>query len=890
MRTFLLTIVLSLTAALSAQSYAFLTWTVAEGLPTNDVTAIAESDEGLLFVATNGGGLARFDGDEFLPVEDFPGFSVHTITNNGRGELEVTTNKGNFNFPTFDHRLQAIRGENETRRIALDEKDAQLKARLQSLNPSLPPIKAAVKTPEGFLAGTHRGLYLIDERGLVLVHYTAPSNLPGTSVRALLNDRQGRTWIATDGGLARMVPTGIRHLPRGENGPAGRRVSALSPGTDGSLWLGLGREGIQRYDSAGFSRPPIDDPTRGANITSITPTPDGRTYIATNGRGIAVLDDSLRVERLTARSGLPDDRILSVLPADSGRVWAVSYDQGIGLLRFVDSTFNVQSFGADEGVPLTNFTAAAGLPGGKGVLLGSNLGNLYRWQPGTDTEVFGTTNGLPAAPITALALRRETQLWVAVAGRGVFYTDLRMAELRFAPLPSRFGNLPSSINQILAPTAVAEVWLGTDRNLARIFLDANGRPDHHRVYGRAEGFPVAETLAATNDNGQLWFGTTDGLVGLTPDNADGYLAPPPTFFEDINLFYESIDSEDFTVKKGVPEFFADNNHLNFRFLAVDLTYPDRVRYQWRLRPYEREWSPASPEAAVRYAGLAAGRYDFEVRATTDGGKTWGKPAEFAFSIATPFWRQTWIWGLIALAGILVLVGGFYSFYRRIQAGEARKRRQLEAQNQLLTLEQKALQLQMNPHFIFNALNGIRGLVDGQHDTEARAQIGRFAKLMRGILNNSRRETIPLSEEISTLTDYLEMERFCQPFDFTYAITPPVGIDTDEVNMPSMLLQPFLENAVLHGLSSLQDRAGHISVTFLMRGRRMQCKVTDNGIGRAAAARRKADHPTSHKSVALDVTQQRLKAMKGRMDVRDVVVAGGEVEGTEVELFFPVETW
>jgi len=162
--------------------------------------------------------------------------------------------------------------------------------------------------------------------------------------------------------------------------------------------------------------------------------------------------------------------------------------------------------------------------------------------------------------------------------------------------------------------------------------------------------------------------------------------------------------------------------------------------------------------------------------------------------------------------------------------------------------------------------------------------------MRGILNNSRRETIPLSEEISTLTDYLEMERFCQPFDFTYTITPPTGIDTEEVSMPSMLLQPFLENAVLHGLSSLEGRAGHISLVFTMRGRGMQCKVIDNGVGRAAAAQLKADRPTSHKSVALDVTRQRLKAMKGRMDVRDVPGPASEVVGTEVALFFPVETW
>jgi len=371
------------------------------------------------------------------------------------------------------------------------------------------PITASLRLPDGnLLAGTGEGLYLLSSDGAIIKRYTAPENLPGTrvrdkrsgpsksfGVRALLKDRQNRVWIGTNGGLVRMVPSGLRQV-------SNREITAIAPAKNGGLWLGQSRDGIFTFnDSSGLQRPPIEDPTRGNRITAIIKDSLGHTFFSTDRRGITALNDTLGVERLTSRSGLPDDRILAVLPADSGRVWAISYDQGLGKIGFQDSTFIVQSFGPDEGVPLTNFTSALRLPQGS-LLLGDRLGNIYRWRAGDTNTIFGTDNGLPRGPITALALRRETQLWVAVGGHGLYYTDLRMSDLRFAPLPARLGKLPTTIQTVFAPENRPEIWLGTDRNLIRLYLDRDGRPDWFRIYGRAEGFPVAAVTNALADNGK----------------------------------------------------------------------------------------------------------------------------------------------------------------------------------------------------------------------------------------------------------------------------------------------------------------------------------------------------------------------------------------------------
>ncbi len=308
----------------------------------------------------------------------------------------------------------------------------------------------------------------------------------------------------------------------------------------------------------------------------------------------------------------------------------------------------------------------------------------------------------------------------------------------------------------------------------------------------------------------------------------------------------------------------------------------------------------SDRTSARYAGLPSGSYHFEVAATTDGGKTFSEPTVFSFEIATPTWRAPWFLGLVALVGSGFLIALFAGSARRIRREEARKRQELEARNTVLELEQKALRLQMNPHFIFNALNGIRGLIDGEHDAEARQQISRFATLMRGILNNSRSASITLAEEVKVLDGYLDMERFCQPFDFTYTIELPEGPDPEEVGLPPMLIQPFVENAVLHGLSGRKS-AGHLSVSFRaavpnIAGRAprfgwMQCFIQDDGVGRAAAAVRNRERSPGHQSVAMDVTRERLRAMGGSMVVEDLTHPDGTPAGTRIILIFPfTENW
>ena len=937
MRT-LLSLILLLTAALPplpAQPHGFLTWSVEDGLPQSQVTALAEDERGYLWVGTNGGGVARFDGADFKTfgvadglADNFvrglslgPGGALYVLTRRGLavmhpdsagfdvqfvedgdgrlfganagavrwGQMRWNPDMDGPVFSTIDavHSLERIQ---DGWRVTVGDN------LFQQDGPDLPLRNGNV------LVGTRtQGVFLNNQRGEPIAHYTEQAgDLPHDHILSLLQDRQGRAWIGTSGGgLVRMIPTGLRYFDSSD-GLAGNRVYALHAGAGGRLWVGASQKGIQYRDETGFRSPPIEDPTRGAKITSITQDGGGRTYFATDGRGVIMLDSN-RVRRLNRRAGLASEYNLKLIPTGDSSILVVSYSQGINQATYFPardsfSITTLEDAAARDGgyQPTTpaagSLSLASAIMGPENtLLLGTTTGQIHqRAVVGLfNTRVFTEESGLPPGRISAMALRLETQLWVAVQGYGLYYTDLRVASPRFFPLPSSFRGVSTNIFQLAVDPARPALWLGTERGLTRLYLNADGQPDYFRNYGRAEGFLGGETTrgAVTTDSlGRLWFGTLNGLVRYEEDRSDLYLAPPPTSLERVNLYYEAVAPDDYEAKAGVPHFSAGNNHFQFRFIAVDLTYPDRLRYRFRLKGEEADWSPLTDERAVRYAGLGAGRYTFMVEATTDGGKTFGEAAEYTFEIAAPLFRSGWFLGLVTLTLASLIIGVSYYLYQRVQRKEAVLRAELETQNRLLGLEQKARQLQMNPHFIFNALNGIRGLVDGKHDAEARAQISKFATLMRGILNNSRQDMITLAEEVKVLREYIEMEQFCQRFPIDYAINIPDSIDAEEVSLPPMLLQPFVENAILHGLAGA-DNGGTISISFSLRGRGMQCLVEDDGVGRKAAAAKRVNQAANHKSVAVEVTGERLRSSGGRLTIKD-----REGGGTVVEVVVPVEVW
>ena len=236
--------------------------------------------------------------------------------------------------------------------------------------------------------------------------------------------------------------------------------------------------------------------------------------------------------------------------------------------------------------------------------------------------------------------------------------------------------------------------------------------------------------------------------------------------------------------------------------------------------------------------------------------------------------------------VLLLCSVGFLIYNRFQL-----KKHLTLQKELAEYEQKALHLQMNPHFVFNCLGSISSFIVQNGTDSAIKYLSKFSKLMRLTLEYSKESLIPIDKEIESLQNYLELEqlRFNQKFDFSISKSNDIE---DDMALPPLLLQPFVENAIIHGLIPKKEM-GNIAVDFSLNGENLICTITDNGIGFDKSKALKEHSVTVHKSMALDITRKRLEMMeaytskKAKVEIEELK-ENGMVAGTKVVLNLPIQ--
>jgi LytS/YehU family sensor histidine kinase len=256
----------------------------------------------------------------------------------------------------------------------------------------------------------------------------------------------------------------------------------------------------------------------------------------------------------------------------------------------------------------------------------------------------------------------------------------------------------------------------------------------------------------------------------------------------------------------------------------------------------------------------------------------------------PFWSTAWFWiGMFALIIFFVI----QVFRRRIKIIRQRQREEKEVQQRINESEQLALKSQMNPHFIFNSLNSIQQYVIDRDVKGANSFISGFSKLMRQTLDFSSKEKVALTEEIGYLQNYLELERVRMESKFDFTIIIETISPVTELRIPPLLLQPYVENALRHGVRYLKDESGHIALSFIEKDGVLDCIIEDNGIGREKAGKLKAVNPIEYQSKGMSLTAERVELLNRNADrkivisITDLTDANGAACGTRVSVKFPV---
>lgn len=326
-------------------------------------------------------------------------------------------------------------------------------------------------------------------------------------------------------------------------------------------------------------------------------------------------------------------------------------------------------------------------------------------------------------------------------------------------------------------------------------------------------------------------------------------------------------------------FDYTQNTLSFEFSAPNYHGAATIIYYYQLQGFKNEWISNGTRNFVSFAQLPPGDYVFKVKALNSDG-VWSNQNCFVnIVIAPPYWQTWWFKCLIAFT-ILNLA---YLLYRlRIKQIKKTEKIKYDYEKKLANLEMSALRAQMNPHFIFNCLNSInRYIVKSDPDT-ASAYVTKFARLIRIILDNSRSNEVSLSNEILSLKLYIEMEamRFDNKFEFTINLNPK--IDADALLVPPMIMQPYVENAIWHGLMH-KETSGHLTITIYDDEQYIYTTFDDDGVGRNHNKKADDNTFTKHNSHGMMVTKSRLAIFNNAAAINDNITITDKVDSHGVSL-------
>ena len=354
------------------------------------------------------------------------------------------------------------------------------------------------------------------------------------------------------------------------------------------------------------------------------------------------------------------------------------------------------------------------------------------------------------------------------------------------------------------------------------------------------------------------------ISGMKIFDTPVYFSPDSSAINSINLNYTQ-------------------NFLTFEFTAIEFTQPDKVNFYFKLDGFDKDWINAGNRRFATYTNLEGGEYTFMVKAINGDGIWSNKIASFKFYVTPAFWK-TWWFRLIAISLITAVI----TFLIRQRIKTIKK--EAAFKQKITETEMMALQTQMNPHFIFNSLNSIENYMMRNEKLVASNYLNKFARLIRIILESSRDQLIPFSKDIEAIQLYIELEllRFNNHFIFNISISPE--LENGDYRVPPLLIQPFVENAIIHGLAPSEKNKLRLSIAVKTAGENIHYCITDNGIGRKQSGIYNNQNKPEHKSIGLDITRERLAIFneQHRADasviISDLYDEKNIAEGTKVDLF------
>ncbi len=897
----------------------FKHFTVDQGLPSNEVYRILEDTSGYLWITTDRG-IVRYDGYSFeeMPVAGMPEvFPWFGLKQEASGAIYFIGYKGYMAVYRNDH-LSAYPHNDKAALLGADYMTAS---------------EFQVRKDSVWIGYVDKGVFLITPEGKVLIHNTVPgvhcnlreklfytllgkNYIPGTKVPVYITWGNGTVSLDSisypiekgSGVLQHERVNGLDLICIGRSilfYKDGRKQAefilqsnmyALCVLDERHIAIGYSKGGVGLYELKGTSlHGPLETWLPGLSVTKILRDVQGGLWFATRESGLfyanppqvsywegqgavhsverqhdtvfAVYQSGL-VQAFSRGRRLFSKTITFPVPdtttVQDGVVTNIMYAQvpRYGYIRKrlqeVDEQYNIHARRVTSVSVDTTGRIWIGTYEGLFVYTGDTL------MPCSDM------NPVFSDRIVAIKELPNHTLAIATLGNGLaLYRDNKVHVL------NKKNGLPTSIINDIEVDGDT-VWLATNKGLVKVaFVEKHFYVWH---YGSSYGLPTLDIHMLRIADGWIYFKWINRLV-MIEQNRLRNLAPAG--IPHITSV-KARDNPVSPVENGV--FRYDQSSIKIVYNSVNLASGDRQLYRYRLSGLDDKWSTIR-ERQVIFTSLPPGTYQFDLQVADAQGIFLPHTATYRFEIKPAFWQQWWFPFAI---GLLLLFVAFLYYRMRLRVVKRNNQMKLDlAENQ-----QKALVQLINPHFIFNVLNTAQAAILKEDKMNAASIISRFAKLMRLSLELSRERFVHLDQEVEFLKRYIDLEIIRTPGKFTSAIVVAGEIDTTTVRIPSMLVQPFVENAIKHGIMHVTDRIAHIQLTFEREGNIILCTVDDNGVGRERSASINASRLRKHHSVGVEIICRRLELLhreknaEYRYFVKDKYDEDGLPSGTTVIFSIP----
>lgn len=449
----------------------------------------------------------------------------------------------------------------------------------------------------------------------------------------------------------------------------------------------------------------------------------------------------------------------------------------------------------------------------------------------------------------SITTTKDGHTWVASFSNGIYEIDgtkvIQHITFNEGLLDNRTFAIAAQNNYL---------WVATASGLQQIKKQEHGTFSF-KALKKQDGIPSYDIKDIVVKNNRVFICTADGVFSIDAENSFKNITIPEPYITQI-----SIDNKKMILQDRY-ELMQEESATSIQFNVNGLRGLSNGKFAYRIKEVDARWTAIKQGVnEIQYARLPIGSFSFEL-GIIDGKNPIRSSTQLMFNVKNPFYKTLFFWILVGATLLLLLFWIFWLNHKKEAKKQLKKMEEIHLDNELNILKLENLRSQMNPHFIFNALNSIQEYIEHNEKDLASSYLVKFSRLIRMYLDQSRENNISLTDELQTLSLYLQLEKIRFEDSLEYTMNNVSEMATNTIKVPPLFIQPYVENAIKHGLLHRKNnRKLNISFNYLEKDRNLVITIEDNGVGRMKAMSIKKAHPQYHRSFATYANNERVQLL------------------------------